>query len=72
MTDVEPFGRLLLIAGVVIALVGGALLLSARVPFLSRLPGDLRFDWGGAHICVPLATSLLVSVLLTLALSLLT
>ncbi len=65
-------GRVLLGAGLVLALLGGALLLAGRFGLpLGRLPGDLH--WRGRHteVWAPLGTSLLLSVLLTLVLSLL-
>ncbi len=57
-------GRILIVVGLVIAGVGA--LVTAGVP-VGRLPGDLLFRRGGVSIYLPLATSLLVSVALTLA-----
>jgi hypothetical protein len=62
-------GRLLLILGISIALVGLILLLWPNLP-LGRLPGDLRFRFGGGTVFVPIATSILLSLLLTLLLNL--
>ena len=56
-------GRLLVIVGLVIAGVG--LLMSLGLP-LGRLPGDFSVRRGNVSFYVPLATSILVSVLLTL------
>ena len=41
------------------------------MPYLGRLPGDLSFEWGGARVYMPLATSILLSVVLTIILNLL-
>ena len=65
----EGLGRLLLVVGVVIALLGLIFVLWPGLP-LGRLPGDLRFRLGGATVFIPLATSILLSVLLTLLLNL--
>jgi hypothetical protein len=62
-------GRLLLVVGGLIALAGLVLVLWPDLP-LGRLPGDLRFRIGGATVFIPLATSILVSLLLTLLLNL--
>ncbi|MGH7277595.1 MAG: DUF2905 domain-containing protein [Candidatus Rokuibacteriota bacterium] len=59
-------GRFLILAGVVIALVGVALTVAGRVPWLGRLPGDLHIQRGHWSFYFPLATSLLLSVVLTL------
>lgn len=56
-------GRLLVVVGVLIA--GMGLLMMAGVPF-GRLPGDFLFRRGNATFYVPLMTSILVSVILTL------
>ncbi len=58
------FGRLLIIIGFVVALVGFILLVAARYfPWLGNLPGDFRFESENVNIYFPLATMLLVSVL---------
>jgi hypothetical protein len=59
-------GRVLIVAGVVIAIVGVVLLVVGRVPWLGRLPGDIHVERGNWSFHFPLATSLLLSVLLTL------
>lgn len=63
MTDVA---KLLIVFGLVIALVGGVLLLIGRVPWVGRLPGDIHIQRGNWTFYFPLATSLLLSVALTL------
>lgn len=63
-------GRFLIVAGVVIAALGVALMVGDRLG-LGRLPGDLVFRRKNFAVYFPLATSLLVSVVLTLVLNLL-
>jgi hypothetical protein len=53
------FGLLIALAGVVLVLVG-------RVPWIGRLPGDIHIQRGNFTFYFPLATSLLLSVVLTL------
>lgn len=68
-------GKLLIVAGVVCVVAGLGLLaasaLGGRVPFLGRLPGDIHIEREGWSLHVPLATSLLLSVILSLVLALL-
>ncbi|HXF05168.1 MAG TPA: DUF2905 domain-containing protein [Blastocatellia bacterium] len=61
----------LLLGGLFIAL-GALILVLERFPQLpiGRLPGDIRIERGNFHLYIPLGTSLLVSVLLTLLWSL--
>jgi hypothetical protein len=63
-------GRALVGAGVLLALVGLLLLLAERFPALriGRLPGDFKLGRGDFTFYFPLATSILLGVLLTLAL----
>jgi hypothetical protein len=56
-------GRLLLFAGIVIAVLG--LLTMAGLP-VGRLPGDVAFRRGNTTIYFPLTTSILLSIILTL------
>lgn len=67
----EDLGKLLILFGVGIILIGGALLLIGRVPLIGRLPGDLTVSQGGFTCFFPLATSIVLSVLLTILLNVL-
>jgi hypothetical protein len=65
-------GRLLVAAGVVLLFVGGLFVVLPRLGInLGRLPGDFRFETGQFTCLVPIATSILLSILLTLGLNLL-
>ena len=61
----QPLGRLLIVAGLAAAGLGVLLSLGGRIPGLGRLPGDIVVERGGFRLYVPLATSILLSVLLT-------
>jgi len=63
MSDI---GRLVLTVGVLMVVLGAALVLFGRL----HLPGDLVIRRGNLTIYAPLATSLLLSVLLTVLLNL--
>jgi Protein of unknown function (DUF2905) len=65
---VTDIGKVLLVLGLVTAAVGALMLLGGRVPFIGRLPGDLSWRKGNVTVYVPLMTSVLVSLLLTLVL----
>ena len=68
MSGASDVGRMLVVFGVLLALAGVVLMLVARVPWLGRLPGDVHVQRGNWTFYFPLATSLLVSVVLTLVL----
>ena len=61
----SDLGKLLIGVGGLIVLMGAALVLADRVPGLGRLPGDIVVRRGNWTFYVPLATSLIVSILLT-------
>ncbi len=61
-------GRLLVIVGLVIAAIG--LLVMMGLP-IGRLPGDLTYRRGNTTFYFPLATSILLSIILTLVFALL-
>jgi len=68
--ELAQFGRVLVLIGAVILVLGIAFVLSDRVPFIGRLPGDIRVSGDGWTIYAPLATSIVLSVVLTVILSL--
>jgi len=59
-------GRLLLVFGVLLVVIGGALMLFGRF----HLPGDLTFKSGNTTIYIPLATSVILSIVATVVLNL--
>lgn len=66
MSDLAGAGKLLLVLGLLVAAVGVVVLLAGRLPWLGRLPGDIHIERGNWTFYFPLATSLIVSVVLTL------
>jgi membrane protein implicated in regulation of membrane protease activity len=67
---VPEIGKLLIIVGGFIVVVGLVLFLGVRIPFLGRLPGDISVDRGNVHFYFPIVTCLLLSLVLTLLLNL--
>ena len=59
-------GRLLLVFGVLLVVIGGALMLFGRF----QLPGDFTFRSGTTTVYIPLATSIVLSVVATIVLNL--
>ena len=57
-------GRILLIVGVVLVVVGGLAVLGVRLPF-GRLPGDIAIEGERGGFYLPIATMLVISVVLT-------
>ena len=63
----NELGKALLGLGLLLAVIGGALLVAARLGLpLGRLPGDMAYR--GKHVSVyfPLGTSILISIVLSI------
>lgn len=69
--DLGGVGRMLLTIGLSIALLGLVLMLIKQIPFLGRLPGDIRIEGKRFSCFLPIATSLLISLLLTIVVNVL-
>jgi hypothetical protein len=64
----SELGRVLIVLGVVLALVGLVLVFVDRVPWIGRLPGDVHVQRGNWTFYFPLGTSIVLSLVLTLVL----
>ena len=73
MSDLFGAGRFLLITGLVLSATGALLMLAPRFPGLDRLgqlPGDLVVERGPVTVFIPIVSSLVISVLLSIVLNL--
>jgi len=70
LPGMDSLGKMLIVFGVVLALLGGLLLFAGKLPFLGRLPGDIVIRRENWSVYFPITTSIVLSVLLTLLLSL--
>lgn len=68
MTDL---GKLLIIFGVIVIAVGLFLLISPKISWMGRLPGDILIKKKNFTFYFPLATSIVLSVVLTVLINLL-
>ena len=62
----ENLGKLLVGIGVLLVAVGGLLAILGKAGWLGGLPGDFRIQRDGFTLYLPLATSILLSLILTL------
>jgi len=63
----QQIGKWLIAAGIFIALLGGIIILLGRVG-LFKLPGDLEFGSRNWRIYIPIASCIILSIILTLIL----
>lgn len=68
MDDLRMIGRLLITAGIMLAVLGGLFMLGGRIPWLGHLPGDISIQRKNLRLYFPFGTCVLLSVILTLIL----
>ncbi len=69
MSDMANLGKILILFGVLIVAFGAMLyFMAGRFPNIGRLPGDIIIQRPGLTCWIPLMTSLILSVLLSLIL----
>jgi len=63
---ITNLGKLIILCGVILVLLGGAMLLFGKMPFFGRLPGDVYIQKKNFSFYFPLASSILISLILSL------
>lgn len=71
MPDVTMLGRILIAAGLIVAAVGVFMVFGVKLPWLGRLPGDILIQKKNATIFIPITTSIVISLAVSLLLYLL-
>lgn len=66
MSAPQEIGKFLLIIGILLIIIGGVFLLAGKIPFVGKLPGDIIIRRKNFTFYFPLATSILISIILTL------
>ncbi len=69
MLGLEGLGKILVIMGGLVVLAGLALMFARRIPYLGRLPGDIFVQRDNFTIFAPLATMIILSIVLTVLLN---
>ncbi len=66
----QEFGRILIIMGIVVTVLGALLFFGGKIPGIGRLPGDIFVQRGNFTFYFPLMTAILLSIILTVVLNL--
>ena len=61
-------GRIILVVGIVLVVIGGLAVLGVRLPF-GKLPGDIAIEGENGGIYIPLGSMIVISEILTLVLN---
>jgi hypothetical protein len=67
--EITALGKLLILLGIGILVLGLLLLGLGQVPFFGKLPGDIRIEREGFSCFAPIASMILISLLLSIALN---
>jgi len=68
--SLEPLGKILILAGVFIVILGLLLVFWGKVPLLGKLPGDMLLQKGNFQFFFPVVTCLVISAILTIVVNL--
>ena len=69
MNDIGFLGKLIILAGGVLVVIGALIWLLSGTGLIGRLPGDIRIERPGFTCIFPLASMILLSILLTIVLN---
>lgn len=68
MDSMRELGKLLIVCGIALAVVGAFLLASGKLPFrLGHLPGDISYRGSNSSFYFPVVTCVVLSVILSIA-----
>ncbi len=66
MSPFGSLGKILIICGICLTVLGLILVLGDKIPWIGRLPGDIYIKRDKFTFYFPLMTSIIISLLLTL------
>ena len=67
--EFQGIGKLIIIMGIALVVIGVLITLAPKIPILGKLPGDFYFKRGNSTFYFPLTTSILISLVLSLILN---
>ena len=70
MSEFSGIGKMLMVFGVIMVIVGALIWLGGKIPGIGRLPGDIVVKRGNFSFYFPIVTCIVISILLSLIFSL--
>lgn len=67
--EIQHLGKLIIILGIFLVVIGVLIVLAPRIPYIGRLPGDIYIKRDRFTIYFPLVSSIIISLILTLILN---
>lgn len=59
-------GKMLVIAGIVLIIVGLIIQFSGKIPWLGKLPGDIAYEGKDFKFYFPIVTCIVISIIVSL------
>lgn len=70
MNPFDGLGKALVFLGLILAVLGGILMLLPKISWIGKLPGDIFFKGEKVTFYFPITTCIIISIVLTLLLAL--
>lgn len=70
MSVFSGMGKLLILAGIALVMIGLLISLAGNIPYIGKLPGDIHIEKKHMSFYLPIATCLLLSLIITVVLNL--
>lgn len=70
MSEFSGIGKLLIVSGIVLVVVGLLVTVAGKIPYLGKLPGDISIQRKNFSFHFPVVTCLVISLILTVLLNL--
>ncbi len=61
----NTFGKTLILFGLIIIGIGVIFILGDKIPFIGRLPGDIKIEGENTSLYIPVTSCILLSLVLT-------
>ncbi len=66
MENISGLGKIIFIAGIIIAIIGLIIMFFNKIPFIGKMPGDIINKKENFTFYFPIVTSILLSIILSL------
>ena len=66
--EIQTLGKIIIVLGIFLVVIGVIIILAPKIPYIGRLPGDIYIKRDNFVFYFPLVSSILVSIILSLIL----
>lgn len=64
--ELSAFGKIFIVLGIILIIIGGLFILGGKIPFLGRLPGDIAIQKKNFSFYFPITTCIIISIIFSL------